>query len=216
MKKKVLAGILSGIIITLTAISSYAYDDLSENMARIQLYYNQGYYYEMIDEINWARALSLSDSDIAILNDYERKAVYAASTYEFIYSELNTAQYYCNQGMYYEANGILDAIAYTYELTPLELEIWNAKKVDATAGINRWIQAVNNGTNYPENIRYVMQQLGVPFNRNITYFEYEPYYWEAGGRYLEYIEFFENGDFCACADVDISTFEIMRGIYPYQ
>ena len=216
LKSKVTVLIISFIMIISSSLTVLAYDDMTQNLLRITDYYNQGYYYEMRDEITWARCLNLSEEDINILNTWSEIADYVIININKVDNNLNKAQRYCDNGMYFEAKNTLDDLANTISMTPSQLEIWSAKRADAIAGINRWNEYINNGYNYPSNIRYVMQQLNVPFGKNITYTVSSSYYWDGAGIYLVYVDFYQNGKLCACAEVDVNTYEIMSGILKYR
>lgn len=136
--KSALCAIISTGILSACTLNVYAYDDMSANLQRIIDYYNNGYFYEMLDEISWARQMDLSPEDIGILDQWEEIGVYCASNVNAIYTEFGRAQSYCDQGLYYEASAVLDNIAATYSLTQAQWGVWSAKKADANAGIEKW------------------------------------------------------------------------------
>lgn len=137
--KRTICAIISAGVISAGLLSVYAYEDMSANLQRIVDYYNNGYFYEMLDEISWARQMDLSPEDIAILDQYEEIGEYCASNVDAIYAEFSRAQSYCDQGLYYEASAVLDNVAATYSLTQSQWGVWSAKKADANAGLERWV-----------------------------------------------------------------------------
>ena len=67
-----------------------------------------------------------------------------------------------------------------------------------------------------EQLQEIGQALRVPANLNIEYIQDEAYYWEAGGRYVTYVQIFYNNEVIATATVDSFTGELIRDMTTYS
>lgn len=68
-----------------------------------------------------------------------------------------------------------------------------------------------------EDLQEIAASLGVPEDVDVEItVSGDPYYWEAGQRWLVYVEIYQDGEFVAGASVDRDTKEPVRDIYTYN
>lgn len=138
MKKRLISCFTAvGMFFTVfAACTTYAYDNAASNFNRIDSYYGRGMYYEALDEVKWlSQYYKLSPTDIDKTSKWQEKLNYALSTMDAVYAWFDKIQYYCDQGLYYEAKDELNWLAGTYTLTPCEQSEWDSKSNDAAWGI---------------------------------------------------------------------------------
>lgn len=66
-----------------------------------------------------------------------------------------------------------------------------------------------------EQLEAIKASLGIPAGKQLEIQQSEPYYWEAGERWLIQVDFYENGNYAAGAAFDRDTLEICANIYMY-
>lgn len=139
--KKLLSVILSAIMLTgclsLPVSASWANDRAD----RINAYYEQGFYYEALDELNWLDASGdRTVWDQAAIDDMRNKLNTAVSTLNVIYPKFALIKSYLGQGLYYEATDELNWMKASYFLAPVESQKWGEYHLDAALGIEKYQQ----------------------------------------------------------------------------
>lgn len=125
------------------SVSAEVQNGNAGRVERINTYYNQGMYYEALDELNWLDASGdRSTWDQAQIDSMRATLTAAAANVTPIYQKFGLIKSYLNQGKYYEARDELNWLKAGYPLPPTESQRWGEYNLDATLGIEKYEQAV--------------------------------------------------------------------------
>lgn len=162
-----------------------------------------------------------SENSVVIYNDY--------SYYRFILGSavvygrqgeclggLDIVPQYINNKFMIPAKFFQDSFGYSY--------MWDAKTdilfLNSLIKYNNIISLNNNPQEQSINDAYFVKKakemLGVPEYAEVTYNLSDIYFWDGGARFLRGISFYEGEELVACAEIDVHTLELVRGIYNYS